>query len=349
MNSYFVFSANDCFSINRKQRCQSYNRGTHRDVEYKNSESRETKEGKLQEIIASFQLEKNIIYTDETHNNVIFAVNAKTPEDDDLAISRNIMDVIMDEEHTESICIPLKYHNLELTLKEIADSNKVAVSFKKVFNQVSRYYNNHKEMKDGLIFLTNTVRIFYFKEFPDLIFGEPQLLLNLMTDIVVRHIKLATNPGKQSVSAVWKFFKEHAIITESILKEINNVYDDTLTPALMLEVLEVLLIVFKVNPGEYIMPSLLTATKSLQLPSSHSISMLFCFPLGLARFGVYCSAVCKVVSTYGWKLSSGCLVRRNSYRNSFQFVIPNGHGTVHLLTLLTLFFKLLLLFLRNSQ
>ena len=45
-------------------------------------------------------------------------------------------------------------------------------------------------MKDGLIFLNNTFHIFYFKEFPDLIFGEPQLLLNLMTDIVVRHIKL---------------------------------------------------------------------------------------------------------------------------------------------------------------
>ena len=300
--------------------------GTHRDVEYKSNESRKAKEGKLQEIVASFQLEKNIVYTDETHNNVIFAVNAKTPEAEDRVISRNIMDVIMDEEHAETRCIPLKYHNLELTLKEIANSKKVAVSFKNVFDQVSRYYNNHKEMKDGLIFLNNTFHIFYFKEFPDLIFGEPQLLLNLMTDIVVRHIELATNPGKQGVFAVWKFFKEHAIITESILKEINDVYDDTLTPAIMLEVLEVLLIVFKVNPGEYIMPSLLTATKALPLPASHSISMLFYFPLGLARFGIYCSTVCKLVSSYCWKLYSESLL----YRNSFQFIIPNGDRTVTL-------------------
>ena len=300
--------------------------GTHRDVEYKSNESRETKEGKLQEIIASFQLEKNIIYTDETHNNVIFAVNAKTPEDEDRVISRNIMDVIMYEEHAETRCIPLKYHNLELTLKEIADSKKAAVSFKKELDQVSRYYNNHKEMKDELIFLNNTFHIFYFKEFPDLIFGEPQLLLNLMTDIVVRHIKLTTNPGKQGVFAVWKIFKEHAIITESILKDIKNVYDDTLTPAIMLEVLQVLLIVFKVNPGEYIMPSLLTATKALPLPSSHSISMLFYFTIGLSRFGVYCLTVCKLVSCYDWKLSS----KSHAYRNSFQFVIPNGDRTVTL-------------------
>ena len=151
-------------------------------------------------------------------------------------------------------------------------------------------------MKDGLIFLNNTFHVFYFKEFPDLIFGEPQLLLNLMTDIVVHHIKLTTNPGKQGISAVWKIFKEHAIITESILKDIQNVYDDTLTPTIMLEVLQVLLIVFNVNPGEYIMPSLLTATKALPLPSSHSISMLFYFTIGLSRFSIYCSTVCKLVS-----------------------------------------------------
>ena len=40
------------------------------------------------------------------------------------------MNVIMDEKHAKNICIPLKYHNLELTLKELADSKKVAVSYK---------------------------------------------------------------------------------------------------------------------------------------------------------------------------------------------------------------------------
>ena len=54
--------------------------------------------------------------------------------DEDRGISQNIMDMIMDDEHAETRDIPLKYHNLELTLKEIADSKKVAVSFKKVFN-----------------------------------------------------------------------------------------------------------------------------------------------------------------------------------------------------------------------
>ena len=310
--------------------------GTHRDVEHESKESRESKEGKLQEIIASFRLEKSIVYTDETHSRVIFAVNAKTPKDEDRVICRKIMDVIMDEEQATNISIPIKHHNLELTLKEMAHSMKVAVSFKEVFNHVRSFYTNHKEMKNGLIFLNNTFHIFYFKEFPNLVFGEPQLLLTLMTDIVVRHIKLATNPGNQDVSAIWKYFKERAIVNEFILKEIKNVYDDILTPGLMLHVLEVLLIVFKVNPGEYLMPSLLTATETLPLTSSNSISMLLYFPLGLTRFGIYCSTVCKLASSCAWKLSPECVVRRNS----FQF-IPNGCGTVILYDSFDSFFHVL--------
>ena len=312
--------------------------GTHRDVEHKSKEFRESKEGKLQEIIASFKLERSVIYTDETHSHVIFAVNVKTPQDEDRAICRKIMDMIMDEEQAKNICIPLKYHNLELTLKEMAHSRKVAISFKVVFDSVRSFYKNHEEMKDGLVYLNNACRMFYFKEFPNLVFGDPQLLLNLMTDIVVRHIKLATNPGNQDVSAVWKYFKERAIINEFILKEINNVYDDILTPGLMLRVLEVLLIVFKVNPGEYLMPSLLTARETLPLTSSNSISMLLYFPLGLTRFGIYCSTVCKLVSSCAWKLSPECVV----HRNSFQF-IPNCCGTVTLYDSFDSFFHVLVL------
>ena len=311
--------------------------GTHRDVEHESKETRDNKEGQLQAIIASFQLEKSIIYTDETHSRLIFAVNAKTPIDEDRATCRKIMDVIMDEKHAKTTCIPLKHHNLELTLKKMSRSSKVAVSFMDVFKHVRSFYKNYEEMKDGLIFLNNAFCIFYFKEFPDLVFGEPQLLLNLMTDIVVRHIKLATNPGYQDVSAVWKYFKERAIINEFILEEINNVYDDILTPGLLLDVLEVLLIVFKVNPGEYLMPSLLTATESLPLMSSNSISMLLYFPLGLTRFGIYCSTVCKLASFCAWKLSPECVI----HRNSFQFIIPNGCGTVTLYDSFDSFFHVL--------
>ena len=312
--------------------------GTHRDVEHKSKESRESKEGKLKEIIASFHLEKNIVYTDETYSHVIFAVNAKTPEIEDRVISRKIMEVIMDEKQAENIRIPLKHHKLELTLKEMAHSDKVAISFKEVFNQISDHYNNHEEMKDGLIFLKNAFRIFYFKEFPNLVFGEPQLLLNFMTEIAVRHMKLATNPGNEHLSAVWKYFKEQGLVNEFVLKEIGNVFDEFLTPGIMLEVLEVLLVIFKVNHGEYIMPSLLTATKALPFTSSHSISMLLYFPLGLARFGIYCSTVCKVASSSGWKLYHRCHV----HRNSFQFVLPNGHGIVTLNDSFDSFFQVVL-------
>ena len=74
------------------------------------------------------------------------------------------------------------------------------------------------------------------------------------------------------------------------------------------------------------MPSLLTATKTLPLMISNSISMLLYFPLGLTRFGIYCSTICKLASSCAWMLSPECVI----HRNSFQFIVPNSYGIVTL-------------------
>ena len=51
----------------------------------------------------------------------------------------------MDEEQATNISIPIKHHNLELTLKEMAHSMKVAVSFKEVFNHVRGFIKTTKK------------------------------------------------------------------------------------------------------------------------------------------------------------------------------------------------------------
>ena len=129
---------------------------TSENVEHEKKQSRESKEGKLQEIIASFQLEKSIIYTDETLSRVIFAVNSKTPKYEGLAICRKIMDVIMDEEQAKNISIPIKHHNLELTLKEMVHFRKVPILFKEVYNHVRSFY---QKMRNGHTFLNNAFHI----------------------------------------------------------------------------------------------------------------------------------------------------------------------------------------------
>ena len=330
--------------------------GTHKDVEHKCKETRKKKEKKLKDIVTTFGLEKNIIYTDVTHASIIFAVNALHPEEEDHAIGQKIMEETMNEKHAQVVSIPLKHHNLELTLKELSKSKKIAIPIEEVFQHVSHYYKTCESMKEGLVFLHCSFRIFYFKEFPDIVFGEPQLLLNFMTRVTVYHIKLTTNSDLAApCTGVWKQFKEQGIITEDILVDICNVFDEVLTPRRMIEVMEKLLIASMVGDGEYLMPSLLTALATLPRAKpflwlqwltfgfgnylsdlisglTSDVTMLFHFPLGLVRFGVYCSTVCELISTYNWKLTGAVS------RNRFCFRRPLCAGTVALIDSFDSFF-----------
>ena len=330
--------------------------GTHKDVEHKCKETRKKKEEKLKDIVTTFGLEKNIIYTDKTYTNIIFAVNALNPGEEDHAIGRKIMEETINETHAQVISIPLKYHNLELTLKKLSKSKRVAIPIEEVFQYVSHYYKTYESMKEGLLFLHRSFRIFYFKEYPDIVFGEPQLLLNFMTRVTVYHIRLTTNPDQAAqFTGAWKQFKEQGIITEDILVDICNVFDGVLTPRRMIEVMEKLLIACMVGDGEYLMPSLLTALATLPqakvplwlrwLPSrfgnylsdlisglTSDVTMLLHFPLGLVRFGVYCSTVCELISTYNWKLTGAVS------RNKFCFRRPQCAGTVVLIDSFDSFF-----------
>ena len=257
--------------------------GTHRDVEQKSKETRSKKEKKLKNIIATFRLEDNVIYTDETHTKVIFAVNALHPEDQDHAIGRKIMEETLNEKNAECVSIAIKHHNLELTQKMISKSYRLAIPFEEVFKRVSRHYHDYNAMKEGLLILHQSFRIIYFLDLPDLVFGEPQLLLNFLTNITVRHIKLTTNPDLAATSTgAWKQFKEQGIVTEHVLVEISNVFDKTLTPRHMLEVMEKLLITCKVGDGKYLMPSLLTALACL--PRSRPKLWLRWLPFGFGNY-----------------------------------------------------------------
>ena len=85
-----------------------------------------------------------------------------------------MMDFILNENDAEDVSIPLKYLHLELTLKKLTESKRVSISFEKVFFHVARYFDDHKAMKEGLLFLHNSFRIFYFIEFSHLMFGSPR-------------------------------------------------------------------------------------------------------------------------------------------------------------------------------
>ena len=322
--------------------------GTHRDLEHKCKETREEKERKLSNMVRSFDLGDNVVYADHKGEKLIFAVNAKDPNEADYEMGRKVMEVMMDEYGAENINIPLKFLLLEETLREMSTMGQIALKVNEVMQNVKEYFTNEKSFKEGLKYLQESNRIFYFsKLFPDKVFGEPQAVLNMMTEVVKEHIKLTAgvNTGRV-IDGVWKKFKEQGIITENILKKISHGYDSHFTPMDMLKLLKKLLIVFERIPEEFLMPCLLTSEifkstfKSQTADPMRHIPMMLHFPRGTARIGVYCSTVCKLISSNKWKQYE----HSNVARNSFSFTRPDGLGVVCLQDSYDSFFQVTLHF-----
>ena len=312
--------------------------GTHRDEEENSvGETREQKEKKIADSITSSGMEENVIYTDQSHEHIIFAVNAKNPEDCDVALGNKIMMEIMNESRARHVSIPLKYLNLELTLKQLSTTEKLAFSVVEVFGLMTHYFKDQESLKSGLKFLNETFRVFYFSKL-ELVFGEPQLLLNFITKIIVCHIELTTNPNKSVASdGTWKCFKEQGIITEEILTHFLKICKASLSVRLMVEVLEAMLIICNVDGEKYLMPCLLTTTATSVAQTSKP-SMLLHFPQGLARFGIFCCTICKLISSCKWKL----YLKAYNHRNSFHFTIPRCPGIVTLNDSFGSFFQVVL-------
>ena len=295
--------------------------GTHRDMERMCSESREEKERKLSNMVKSFDLGDNVVYADPKCKKLIFAVNAKDPNEADYEVGRKVMEVVMDEDGAEIVNIPLKFHFLEEILKEMSTTGQIAFSLSEVMQNMREYFNNEMSLKEGLQYLEQSNRIFYFKElFPDKVIGDPQVLLNMVTGIVVEHIKLNSGIDTgRAMYAGWKKFKEQGILTIEILKKISNYYDSHFTPEDMLKLLEKLLICFRINPGEFLMPCLLSTQASsprIESPTSDPMlqfSMMLHFPKGIARIGVFCGTICKLISGEGWKHYVYSKVSRNIF------------------------------------
>ena len=295
--------------------------GTYRDMEHMCSESREEKERKLSNMVRSFDLEDNVVYADPKCKKLIFAVNAKDPNEDDYKMGRKVMEAVMDEDGAKIINMPLKFHALEETLREMSTTGQIAFTLSEVKQNVREYFNNEMLLKEGLQFLEQSNRIFYFKElFPDKVIGDPQVLLNMVTGIVVEHIKLNSGIDTgRTMYAGWKKFKEQGVLTVEILKKISNCYDCHFTPEDMLKLLEELLICFRMNPGEFLMPCLLStqaSSPSIESPTANPMlqfSMMLHFPKGIARIGIYCSTICKLISGEGWKHYEDSKVSRNIF------------------------------------
>jgi len=305
--------------------------GTHKDLEQQcKSESREDKNQKIYDMLPP-AIQENAIYCGEGLNKLIFAVNAKTPGSQENKIAAELRRVIVERSRVKPKQIPLRWHALELALQKLMlELGRGVLSKAEGLAVAQRFHFTDESFEEALKYLDNLNILFYYKDvLPDVIFCDPQVLLDKVTELVEHSYRLHT-AACQDVATEGKLrkFRDQGIITLEMLskKEFRRHYVQGLfSPGELLRLFKRLLIVSPITEEEFLMPCLLRVTQAPTplAPSSSVPSLLFYFPHS-PLLGVFCALVAYLLSQAKWKLlfdaSSRSPVKVD--RNTVQFEVP---------------------------
>ena len=306
--------------------------GTHMDLEHQCPEPREEKNQKISEMLPP-AVQDNAIYCGEGLKKLIFAVNAKTPGHQEKKIAAELRRVIVERSHVKPKRIPLRWHALELALQKLMlELGRGVLSKAEGLAVARRFHFTEDSFEEALKYLDSLNILFYYKDvLPGIIFCDPQVLLDKVTELVEHSYRLQTN-ACQHVATEGKLrkFRDQGIVTLELLskKEFGRHYVQGLfSPVELLKLFKNLLIVSPITEEEYLMPCLLRVTDepTVLAPSSSVPSLLFYFPHS-PLLGVFCALVAHLLSQAKWKLlfdaSSRSPVKVD--RNTIQFEVPGG-------------------------
>ena len=225
--------------------------------------------------------------------------------------------------------IPLRYVPLEMAFRRLAKDQGKSVLSKEECFQIALTYNFTREsFEAALKYLHGLKLIFYYEEvLPELVFIDAQALLDKITELVVRCLKLHAKTGRRFLGALKKFVK-CGIVTMEILSEFESHYvPGVFTRKELIELFKYLRIMAEVGNGEYLMPCLLKKVEGLPclMPGMSSVvvpALLFYFGRDGPLLGVYCFLLSSLITDAGWKL-----LERDNYpvqvcRNRAKFILP---------------------------
>ena len=307
--------------------------GTHMDLEGQCPQPRTEKNKKIHKMLPPAVKDK-AIYCDKRLQELIFAVNAKTPGPHEREVAAELRRVIVERSHVKPKQIPLRWHGLELALQKLMlELERGVLSKAEGLAVARRFHFSEESFEEALRYLDNLNILFYYKDvLPNVIFCDPQVLLDKVTELVEHSYRLQADAMQTDVSrpiateGKLRKFRDQGIVTLELLSEKKfrrHYVQGLFSPTELLELFKKLLIVSQITEKEYLMPCLLRVSDDPTLFAASVPSLLFYFPHS-PLLGVFCALVAYLLSQAKWKLlfdaSSQCPVKVN--RNTVQFEVP---------------------------
>ena len=311
--------------------------GTHKDEEGRCKESREAKNQKLREMLLP-AFKDEIIYYQIATEDILFPMNARFPgqEEEDMAqVVRNRV------RRSKPRRIPLPWMALEIVLEEITHVLQRGLLHKNECLEVARRLHfDESTLEAALMYLDELSLILYYPDIlPDLVFTNPQVLLDKVSELVKVHHDLRKCARLTAGDKHWKEFFSHALVTVELLsqEDFKEHYVPSLfMPENLLKLCRKLLIFANFANGKYFVPCLLRmlgrddVSKYRLSHDYHLTPLVLHFTDGPPRRGIFCALLCFLTSPENyfpgpWKLkmpSAGSVTPTCLHRNCVQFTIP---------------------------
>ena len=309
--------------------------GTHRDLEDQCSESREEKNQKLHSKLSPV-FGQSLIFYGQQMKELIFPVNAKTPEAEDHKVAEELTkEILKVASSLEPRKTPISWFEFE---KHIHMSGRKLLHWKECLQLARMLHLSKKDLNAALDHLASFGVIHYYPHLlPDVVFADPQFLLDKISELVKFHYKLRCDPDPHTATqGELQKFRNEGCITLKLLKQFPEQYSNFFSPADFLTLMnDRLIAAHLISDDEYFMPCLLRTMEpeevdQYRVTTSDVAPLAIHFLCGLVPHGVFCSLVAFLQSSQNsspWSLypcpndptEPLCLTR-----NCIKFQLPKG-------------------------
>ena len=298
---------------------------------------------RLREILLP-QFREQLIYCDTNRDDFIFTLNAAKPEKEDRECAESIRECLSEVgEGGREVKVPLRWYALYQKLLEVANELGKKVLPREQCQQVAESMEiDDESCGEALNFFDGLNMLFYFPDIlPQLVFMEPQMLLDKVSELVDETYHMRQGKKGQAVPGERLRFRDYGEVTEKFLGEFKSHYEPPLfTPKELVTLLKGLLVFAEMSEDVYFMPCLLQVV-AWEVVEKHRVSggkaLALHFPDSGPLMGTFCSTVAYLLSPENshpcpWRVVQNeagapeCL-----HRNVIEFTVSDYAGSVSLI------------------
>ena len=310
--------------------------GTHRDKADECSESIDQKNEKLLELLGT-EFDKQLVYY-QPIKKLLFPLNTLNPDKDDEEVVKKIRSAV-ESSYAKKVKVPVWWYILELLIRGLAKKLGRRVLSRSLCASIARALRFTEESFDAALQYFDELNVIkYTSALPEIVFVDSQVPLSKVSELVQHSYKMKHGCCSTPLEGDWKRFCKQGIITLDFLRHFPKHYVEGLFDApQLLELLKeqlaaVPLAKLDSSPEslaaveEYFMPALLDILPREELEkhrvfTSAAAPLLFHFPHGCRRAGLFCCLVVHLMKHSNWSIQrkggSLLLVARNCI--TFQY------------------------------